>query len=80
MKKFLPLILVVLLLFACGNKSKNRTSSSTDYKYIGSINSNKYHYTYCEWAQKIKVENAVYFKDKKEAEKAGYIPCKVCKP
>jgi methylphosphotriester-DNA--protein-cysteine methyltransferase len=49
-------------------------------EYVGSKNSNKYHKTTCQWAQKIKSENRVTFKTAKDAEKAGYIPCKVCKP
>ena len=43
-------------------------------------NSNKYHYPSCRWAQKIKSENLVKFNSPEEAVKAGYVPCKVCKP
>jgi hypothetical protein len=49
-------------------------------QYVGSKNSDKYHKPTCTWAQKIKAENRVNFKNVKEAEKAGYIPCKVCRP
>lgn len=55
-------------------------SFAVDYKYVGSVKSNKYHYPMCKWAQKIKPENLVTFKSAKEALEAGYIPCKVCKP
>ena len=48
--------------------------------YVASRNSNKYHYPSCVWAKKIKQSNLVTFKSKAEAQKAGYIPCKVCKP
>jgi len=51
-----------------------------DYKYVGSKNSNKYHYPTCRAAQKIKPENLVTFKSAKEAQAAGYVPCKLCKP
>ena len=49
-------------------------------EFWGSKNSNKYHYPDCRWAQKIKPENLIKFKTPEEAQKAGYIPCKVCKP
>jgi len=53
---------------------------SGDTKFVGSRNSNKYHYTWCRWALKIKPENLVVFNSPEEAIAAGYIPCKVCKP
>ena len=46
--------------------------------YVGSKKSDKYHKPDCKWAQKIKPENKVVFKDKEAAEKAGYVACKVC--
>ena len=49
-------------------------------EYVGSKKSNKYHYTSCQWAQKIKLENKVVFKSVKEAQQAGYVACKVCMP
>ena len=51
-----------------------------DYKYVGSKNSNKYHYPTCRAAQRIKPGNLVTFKSAQEAKAAGYVPCKVCKP
>lgn len=51
-----------------------------DTKFVGSKNSNKYHYTWCKWALKIKPSNLVTFDSPEEAIAAGYIPCKVCKP
>lgn len=51
-----------------------------DYKYVGSKNSDKYHYPSCKWAMKIKPENLVTFKSVKEAKEKGYVACKVCKP
>jgi methylphosphotriester-DNA--protein-cysteine methyltransferase len=49
-------------------------------EFWGSKNSNKYHYSTCRWAQKIKLNNLVAFSSPKEAQAAGYIPCKVCRP
>lgn len=49
-------------------------------KYVGSVNSNKYHSPGCKWAQQIQPENQIWFKTRQEAEAAGYVPCKACKP
>jgi len=49
-------------------------------QFVGSKNSNKYHYESCQWAQKISETNLVTFKDAKAAVDAGYVACKVCKP
>lgn len=51
-----------------------------DNVYVGSKNSTKYHYTWCKWAKKINPNNKVTFNSAQEAQAAGYIPCKVCKP
>jgi len=48
--------------------------------YVGSINSDVYHYPWCEWAQKINPENKIWFSSVEGAESKGYRPCKVCKP
>lgn len=42
--------------------------------------SNKYHYPSCQWAQKIAAHNLIKFNSPEEAQSAGYVPCKVCKP
>jgi hypothetical protein len=49
-------------------------------KFVGSKNSDKYHYCSCRYAKKIKKENLICFESKKEAQNEGYIPCGVCKP
>ena len=49
-------------------------------KYVGSKNSDKYHVESCQWAQKISEDNLVEFDGEDAASKAGYVPCKVCKP
>ncbi|MDD5023425.1 MAG: Ada metal-binding domain-containing protein, partial [Candidatus ainarchaeum sp.] len=53
---------------------------SGDTKFVASKNSNKYHYAWCRWAQKIKPSNLVEFSTPEEAIAAGNIPCKVCNP
>lgn len=76
MKKIRVLISIILLLAF----SVVCISLAAEYKYVGSVKSNKYHYPTCKWALKIKPENLVTFKSAKEALAAGYVPCKVCKP
>ena len=48
--------------------------------YVGSARSNKYHYPTCVWARKIKPSNLVGFSSPEEAQRSGYVPCKVCRP
>jgi hypothetical protein len=66
------IIIVVVLLLAC--------VPALTMEFWGSKNSNKFHYPTCQWAQKIKPGNLVKFSSPEDAQKAGYIPCKVCKP
>jgi methylphosphotriester-DNA--protein-cysteine methyltransferase len=70
---WVSIVILVIFYIVC-------LSLAADYKYVGSVKSDKYHYSTCKWAQKIKPENLVTFKSAKEAMAAGYIPCKVCKP
>jgi hypothetical protein len=49
-------------------------------EYVASKHSNKYHYVWCKWAKKINPDNLIVFHTAKEAQAAGYVPCKVCKP
>lgn len=51
-----------------------------DSKYVGSINSNVYHYPDCRYVQRIKPENKIWFSSSEDARTHGYRPCKVCKP
>lgn len=58
----------------------SKTNTQNASKYVGSVNSDKYHKPFCRWAEKILPANEVWFSSKAEAEAAGYQPCKVCKP
>jgi len=49
-------------------------------EYRASSKSNKYHYPSCQWAQRIKPRNLIVFESPEEAVRAGYVPCKVCRP
>jgi methylphosphotriester-DNA--protein-cysteine methyltransferase len=72
-KNLIGLFLVIIFFLAS-------IALAADYKYVGSKKSDKYHYPSCKWAQKIKPENLVTFTSAQEAIKAGYVPCKVCRP
>ena len=77
MKKTVKLIaiqILLLLMLACSE------NSADDVKYVGSKNSNIYHYTDCRWAKQILAKNLVEFSSAEDAKKHGYRPCKVCRP
>jgi micrococcal nuclease len=61
-------------------EEKPAFSQAVSASYIGNKNSKKFHLPDCQWAEKIAPGNRVYFKSRDEAIKAGYEPCKVCKP
>jgi len=44
-------------------------------KFVGSVNSNKYHWPDCSWAKKIVPQNQIWFSSETEAQTAGYIRC-----
>ena len=47
--------------------------------FLGSKNSDKYHYPWCPGAQRIKEENKVWFVSREAAAAAGYVAAKNCK-
>ena len=44
-------------------------------QFVGSLKSNKYHHPDCPFAQKISLENQIWFQSEEEAQRAGYVPC-----
>jgi len=48
--------------------------------FVGNKNSKKFHVVACQYAKKMSPKNRVEFSTIAEAEKAGYVACKVCKP
>ena len=54
-------------------------AQTTGYSFVGSTDSNKYHWPTCPYAQKIPRNKQVWFKTKTEAEKHGYKPCDKCR-
>lgn len=49
-------------------------------KYIGNINSMKFHYSDCSSVSSMKDRNKRFFKDRKDAVSQGFVPCSICKP
>jgi len=43
--------------------------------FVASRGGTKYHWPWCTYGQKIKLENQVWFNREKEAQTAGYSPC-----
>lgn len=49
-------------------------------QYVGSIDSDKYHYPKCRHAENILPQNEIWFTDVTDAKSKGYVPCGVCRP
>lgn len=56
------------------------SAKDTEDYYVASKRSNKFHRPDCEWGQKIAPYNLIKFNSRDEAIKAGYEPCRVCRP
>ena len=56
-----------------GGQNVNKVETKVlDTRVVASKNSDKYHYTWCAGAKKIKEENKVWFSSAEEAESKGY--------
>ena len=56
------------------------SSHSSSGSFVASANSNKFHYSGCTWAQKIRSYNLIHFSSRSQAISAGYSPCYYCSP
>lgn len=80
-KTVLLALLLILILSACANQNSSPAPASQPAKkYVGSVNSDKYHRSSCEWARKIKPNNEIWFSSAEDAHSQGYVACKVCRP
>lgn len=68
-------IILALCLFSAGFLKAANTSV-----FVGNKDSKKFHYHTCRYVKQISDKNIVFFYTIKEAQEAGYIPCKICKP
>ena len=55
-------------------------AATVKYYYVGNKHTKVYHKIDCRYVKLIKKSHKVYFKTKKQAKKAGYRACKVCRP
>ncbi len=58
----------------------DQVTKASEYVFVGSIKSDKYHYPSCTWAKRIKPENEIWFTSSADARAHGYVPCGVCHP
>lgn len=49
-------------------------------QFVGSKNSNVYHYPSCQYAENINEENKIWFENAQDAVNHNYRPCEVCNP
>ncbi len=85
-KTLVPLLLsIIMVVSACTVLATTTTADAATPKpytgpFVGSKNSNVYHYPWCVAAKNIKPQNKVSFANAKAALAHGYRPCQVCKP
>lgn len=60
--------------------SSSSSSSSSGVTYVGSVNSDKFHYPSCSQAKRIKDGNKITFSSRDDAIASGYSPCGICTP
>ncbi len=56
------------------SEKNNSLDQNKECAFVGSKNSNKYHYPTCRWVKRIKPANRVCFKNAEEARQRGYVP------
>ncbi len=66
---YLLIIALLVTLIGCGSN----TTSTSEKNFVGSSDSNKYHYPSCKWAQKISPSNEVWFATPQDAQAKGYV-------
>ena len=59
---------------------QSQPTKQLDTRVVVSKNSNKYHYSWCAGAKRIKEENKIWFSSAKEAEGGGYALAGNCSP
>ncbi len=78
MKRTLPILF--LGLFCAGILTAGIIKAEVNPNFIGNSNTKKYHCLTCRYVPLMNVLHIRYFTSPKEAELAGYIPCKICRP
>ena len=73
MKKFIIFMIVAVFMASFATVFAN-------IGYVGNSSSHKFHYANCSTLKKMNPKNRVNFSSRDAAIKAGYVPCKRCKP
>ena len=73
-------VLIALILVGLFLGSVVVIAYASSCNFVGSKNSDVYHYPDCRYAKNIKSGNRVCFDTPEDAVAVGYRPCKVCKP
>ena len=60
--------------------AEQESEAEQDARLVGSSSSKKYHLPDCRYALKIKADKKISFASREDAERQGYLPCKVCNP
>jgi len=76
----LAVIFLAAFMLAWAAGPATAAAPKAGFLYIGNSNSKIFHTNECKAAAAISSAHAVYFKTKKEAIKAGYTPCRTCRP
>lgn len=58
--------------------TKPKNSNPIDKRVVASKNSDKYHFTWCSGAKRIKEENKIWFENESAAQTAGYTKAGNC--
>lgn len=58
-----------------GESVGGNTATNAKGLFVASRGGTKYHWPWCSYGEKIKLENQVWFNSEKEAQAAGYSPC-----
>jgi hypothetical protein len=62
------------------NPNTGTNQNQSGQQFVGSKNSDVYHYPSCTWAQRIKASNQIWFSSSQDARNHGYRPCEICHP
>jgi methylphosphotriester-DNA--protein-cysteine methyltransferase len=73
---FTALVLIICFLAVNVMAAEKREN----FKYVVSKKGKRYHKPDCSAAKRIKPDHLIGFQSARDALKAGYTPCKICKP
>jgi hypothetical protein len=69
------LVLSLFLVAGCGGEEESGAKI-----YVGSVDSDGYHYPFCSSAGNILLKNQIWFSSPEDARSHGYRACSICNP